>query len=215
MKSVLLIGLDNFGIMIAKQLHDLGHEVLAIDKDENKVNAVLPIVTDAQIGDTTKEVFLRSLGINNFDVCIVAIGNDFQSSLETTSLLKDLGGKLVIARADTDIQTKFLLRNGADNVINPEKQMAEWTAVTYTSNRILDYIRLDDKNAIYEVAVPKDWAGKSIGQIDVRKKYGINIIVIKSNDKLISSFTPDTVLKRDQTILVLGEDKVLKKYFKE
>ena len=125
MKSILLIGLNRFGSLLAKQLYDLGHQIMAVDKDEARVNEILPLVTDAQIGDSTNEAFLRSLGVNNYDVCIVAIGGDFQSSLETTSLLKELGGKLVVSRADRDVQTKFLLRNGADEVINPEKQIAE------------------------------------------------------------------------------------------
>ncbi len=214
MKSILLIGLSNFGRLVAKQLSDLGHEVLAIDRDEERVNAVLPYVTDAQIGDSTNEVFLESLGINNFDVCIVAIGNDFQSSLETTSLLKELGGKLVVSRADREVQAKFLLRNGADEVINPEKQIAEWAAIRYSSDHILDYIRLDEGHAIFEVTVPKDWIGKSVGQIDIRKKYGINILAVKNNGDMNLSVTPETVLNEHKTMLVLGDRKALQKCFK-
>ena len=156
MKSILLIGVNNFGTMIAKKLHELGHQVLAVDRDERRINAILPIVTDAEIGDSTNEAFLSSLGINNFDVCIVTIGSDFQSSLETTSLLKELGGNHVVSRADREVQAKFLLRNGADEVINPEKQVAEWAAIRYASNHILDYISLGDNHAIYEVSVPDE-----------------------------------------------------------
>lgn len=214
MKSILLVGLNNFGQLIAKQLHELGHEVLAIDRDEERVNAVLPFVTDAQIGDSTNKLFLDTLGVNNFDACIVAIGNDFQSSLETTSLLKELGGKLVVSRADREVQAKFLLRNGADEVINPEKQIAEWAAIRYSSDHILDYIRLDDSHAIYEVTVPKDWIGKSIGQIDIRKKYGINILAVKDNGNMNLSVTPETVLDEHKTMLVLGDSKALQKCFK-
>ncbi|MBQ8329618.1 MAG: TrkA family potassium uptake protein [Lachnospiraceae bacterium] len=214
MKSILLIGINNFGTMIAKQLHDLGHQVLAVDRDEARINAILPLVTDAQIGDSTNETFLRSLGINNFDVCIVTIGSDFQSSLETTSLLKELGGRLVVSRADREVQAKFLLRNGADEVINPEKQIAQWAAIRYTSNHILDYINLDDDHAIYEVSVPKDWIGKSIGQIDIRKRYGINILAIKENGKMNLSVTPETILNENKTMLVLGERKSMQKCFK-
>ena len=214
MKSILLIGINNFGTMIAKQLHDLGHQVLAVDQDEARINAILPFVTDAQIGDSTNEAFLRSLGINNFDVCIVTIGSDFQSSLETTSLLKELGGRLVVSRADREVQAKFLLRNGADEVINPEKQIAQWAAIRYTSNHILDYINLDDDHAIYEVSVPKDWIGKSIGQIDIRKRYGINILAIKENGKMNLSVTPETILNENKTMLVLGERKSMQKCFK-
>lgn len=214
MKSILLIGINNFGTMIAKQLHDLGHQVLAVDRDEARINAILPLVTDAQIGDSTNETFLRSLGINNFDVCIVTIGSDFQSSLETTSLLKELGGRLVVSRADREVQAKFLLRNGADEVINPEKQIAQWAAIRYTSDHILDYINLDDDHAIYEVSVPKDWIGKSIGQIDIRKRYGINILAIKENGKMNLSVTPETILNENKTMLVLGKRKSMQKCFK-
>ena len=214
MKSILLIGINNFGTMIAKHLHDLGHQVLAVDRDEARINAILPLVTDAQIGDSTNETFLRSLGINNFDVCIVTIGSDFQSSLETTSLLKELGGRLVVSRADREVQAKFLLRNGADEVINPEKQIAQWAAIRYTSDHILDYINLDDDHAIYEVSVPKDWIGKSIGQIDIRKRYGINILAIKENGKMNLSVTPETILNENKTMLVLGKRKSMQKCFK-
>ena len=214
MKSILLIGLNHFGTMIAKQLHDLGHQVLAVDRDEARVNAVLPIVTDAQIGDSTNEAFLRSLGINNFDVCIVTISTDFQSSLETTSLLKELGGKLVVSRADREVQAKLLSKNGADEVINPEKLIAEWAAIRYASSHILDYIRLDDDHAIYEVSVPKEWVGKSIGHIDIRKRYGISIMAIKKDGKMTLSVTPETILGGDITMLVLGGRKAMQKCFR-
>ena len=214
MKSILLIGINNFGTMIAKELRDLGHQVMAVDRDEARINAVLPLVTDAQIGDSTNEAFLRSLGINNYDVCIVTIGSDFQSSLETTSLLKELGGKLVVSRADREVQAKFLLRNGADEVINPEKQIAAWAAIRYGSNHILDYISLDDDHAIYEVSVPAEWIGKSIKQIDIRKRYGINIMGVKENKKMNLTVTPETVLWENMTMLVLGDRKSMQKCFK-
>lgn len=213
MKSVLLIGLGRFGKHMALKLNELNHQVMAIDKKEELVNAVLPFVTNAQIGDSTNEDFLKSLGVNNYDMCIVAIGNDFQSSLETTSLLKDLGAKLVISRAARDIQAKFLLRNGADQVIYPEKQVANWAAVRYSADHILDFIEIDDNYAIFEVTTPDAWIGKSIAQIDIRKKFGINIIAIKQGNKLNLTVTPDMVLKEDQTMLVLGEAKNIQKCF--
>ena len=214
MKSILLVGVNNFGVMIANHLHRLGHEVLAVDRVEDRVNAVMPIVTDARIGDSTNERFLKSLGINNFDVCIVTISKDFQSSLETTSLLKELGGKLVVSRADRDDQEKFLLRNGADEVINPEKLIAEWAAIRYASDYILDYIRLDKEHAIYEVSVPKEWAGKSIGQIDIRKRYGINIMALREEGETMLTVMPETVLNPNKTMLVLGDRKAMHKCFK-
>lgn len=214
MKSILLIGVNRFGSLLANQFSKLGHEIMAIDKNEDRVNAILPVVTDAQIGDSTNEMFLRSLGVNNFDVCIVTIGSDFQSSLETTSLLKELGGKMVVSRADRDVQAKFLLRNGADEVINPEKQIAQWAAIRYGSEHVLDYLKLDDDHAIYEVPIPRDWLGKSIGTIDIRKKYGINILAVKESGKTNLSVTPETVLSGDKTLLVLGKQKAIEKCFR-
>ena len=214
MKSILLIGINNLGTMIAKQLYDLGHQVLAVDRNEDRINAILPIVTDAQIGDSTNEAFLRSLGINNFDVCIVTIGSDFQSSLVTTSLLKELGGKLVVSRADREVQEKLLLRNGADEVINPEKQLAKWAAIRYGSNHILDYISLDNDHAIYEVAVPREWIGKSVGQIDIRKRFGINIIAVTQNGRMNLAVTSETILNENVTMLVLGDRRSMQKCFK-
>ena len=214
MKSILLIGLSNFGVLLTKQLYELGHQLMAVDLDESRINAILPIVTDAQIGDGTNADFLKSLGLNNYDICVVAIENDFQSSLETTSLLKELGAKFVVSCADREVQAKFLLRNGADEVINPEKQVAEWAAIRYTANRILDYVKLDEDHAIFEVPVPKDWAGKSIGELDIRKKYSINMLGVKENGKLNLSITADTVLHENVTLLVLGEQKRLQKCFR-
>ena len=214
MKSVLLIGLGRFGKHIAMKLNELNHEVMAIDKKEELVNAVLPFVTNAQIGDATNEDFLESLGVNDYDICIVAIGNDFQASLETTSLLKDLGAKFVISRASRDIQAKFLLRNGADQVIYPEKQVANWAAVRYSGDHILDFIEIDDKYAVFEVTTPENWVGKSIAQIDVRKKYGINIIAVKQSNILNLTVTPDMILKEDETMLVMGEAKDIQKCFR-
>ena len=166
-KSILLIGLGRFGRHMAVKLNELGHEVLAVDSDEEKINDIADIVTNAQIGDSTNIQFLKRLGIDNFDVCIVTISGDFQSSLETTSLLKELGAKKVISRAERDGQAKFLLRNGADEIVYPEKQLAYWTATRYTSDHIMDYIEIDNEHAIFEVAIPKEWIGKSILEIDI------------------------------------------------
>lgn len=214
MKNILLIGLGHFGKHIAMELNQLGHEVMAIDNDEEKVNDVLPYVTSAQIGDSTDSDFLESLGIRNFDVCIVTMSGNFQNSLETTSLLKELGAGFVVSAAKRDVQEKFLLRNGADRVVYPEKQMAKWTAIRYTSDHILDYIEVDDSYAIFEVQVPDNWIGKSIGRIDIRKKYNINILALKEYGKMNMAITPDTVLTNNISLLVLGDYKSLQKCFK-
>ena len=214
MKNVLLIGAGHFGRHIAMQLSQLGHQVMALDTDEERINDILPFVTKAQIGDSTNAELLRSLGIRNFDVCFVTISGNFQNSLETTSLLKELGAKYVVSRAERDVQAKFLLRNGADNVIYPEKQMAIWAAKRYTADHIFDYIEIDKQHAIFEVEVPKAWVGKSIGTLDVRKKFGINILGIKRLGKTDVSITPDTILSEDITMLALGEYKALQKCFR-
>lgn len=212
-KSILLIGMGRFGKNIALKLNELGHEVMAVDHDEERINSVLKYVTNAQIGDSTNEEFLRSLGVDNYDVCIVAIAGDFQSSLETTCLLKELGARKVVSRAERDVQAKFLLRNGADEIVFPEKQLATWLAIRYSADHILDYIEIDSSCSIVEVDVPKAWLGKSILQIDIRRKYNINIIAIKENGKINVSVTPETILTEDKTLLVLGEDKTLQKCF--
>ena len=173
MKNILLIGLGRFGRHIALQLNKLGHEVMAVDINEERVNESLTIVTNAQIGDSTNTEFLRSLGIGNFDVCIVTIGGNFQNSLETTSLLKELGAKLVVSRAERDVQEKFLLRNGADEVIYPEKQVANWAAIRYTADHIRDYIEVDEGHAIFEVEVPEGWIGKTIGKKSIQPAHKI------------------------------------------
>ena len=213
-KTILLIGLGRFGLHIAKKLYELGHEVMAVDVNEERINQAVPYVTDAQIGNSTNEEFLKSLGINNFDLCIVTISDDFQSSLETTSLLKELGAKKVVSRAERDGQAKFLLRNGADEIVYPEKQLASWMAIKYSADHILDYIKIDNEHAIFEVSVPKDWIGKTIGEIDIRKKYGINILGIKDGKKLNVNVTPSQILSLELSLLVIGDYNKLKKCFK-
>ena len=214
MKNILLIGLGRFGKHIALQLNKLGHEVMAVDSNEERVNEILPIATNAQIGDSTNAEFLKSLGIGNFDVCIVTIGGNFQNSLETTSLLKELGAKLVVSRAERDVQEKFLLRNGADEVIYPEKQVANWAAIRYTADHIRDYIEVDEAHAIFEVEVPEGWIGKTVGELDIRRKYSINIMATKENGKINMAVSPDTVLTDNITLLVLGAYKELQKCFR-
>lgn len=213
MKSILLIGLGRFGKHIAIKLHELNHEVLAIDKREERVDEVLPYVENAMIGDGTNEEFLKMLGIGNFDVCIVAIGNDFQGSLETTSLLKELGARMVVARAAKEVQAKFLLKNGANEIVYPEKQLAAWTAIRYSADNIFDYIELNSEYAIFEIAVPNAWIGKTIGQIDIRKAYSINIMAIKKEGKMEMNITPDTMLIENETMLVLGKSRDIQKCF--
>ena len=214
MKIILLIGLGRFGRHIAIHLSQLGHDIMAIDTDEERVNDILPFVTNAQIGDSTNPDFLKSLGIGNFDICFVTISGSFQNSLETTSLLKELGGKLAISRAERDVQEKFLLRNGADKVIYPEKQVAKWASIRYTDDHILDYMEVDASHAIFEVEVPEEWTGKTVGGLDIRKRYNINILAVKNEGEFNIAISPDTYLEENSKLLVLGEYRALQKCFR-
>ena len=213
MKSILLIGLGRFGRHIAIKLDELNHQVMAVDNNESRVEAVLPYVRNAQIGDATNEDFIRSLGVRNFDVCIVAIGDNFQSSLETTSLLKELGAKMVVSRAAGDVHAKFLLRNGADEVVYPEKQLASWTAIRYSADHIFDYVELDEEHGIFEISIPDAWIGKTVGELDIRKKYNVNIMALRCNGVLDMNIASETLLGDDQTMLVLGNIKNIQKQF--
>ena len=214
MKSVLLIGLGRFGQHVARKLYELDHQVMAVDLDEERVEATLPYVTNAQIGDSTNEDFLMSLGVGNFDLCIVALGDDFQSSLETTSLLKELGAKLVVSRAARDVHAKFLLRNGADHIVYPTKQVAQWTAIRYTSDHIFNYVELDEDNAIVEVSVPDEWVGKTVGNLDIRRRSGVNVLGIKREGRPLDiAVSSNTVLTRDENLLVMGSNKAIQKCF--
>ena len=214
MKTVLLIGLGRFGRHVARRLYDLDHQVLAVDSNEDCVNRVLPFVTGAQIGDSTNPTFLAALGVKEFDVCIVAIGDDFQSSLETVALLKELGARKVIALAATGTQEKFLLRNGADEVVYPEKQLASWVAVRCTSDHLLDYIELDGDYSLYELAVPERWEGKTLLELDLRKKYGINVLGVRKSGKLDMNVRPETVFGGTMSVLLLGNDRAVQRCFR-
>ena len=213
MKTILVIGAGEFGSHLAKHLSELKCEVMVVDIDENRINAILPHVTNALIGDATSEDFLKTLGVGNYDICFVTLGNLFQQSLEATSLLKELGAKKVISRATNDVQMKFLLRNGADEAIYPEKQMAFRVATRFASDNILDFVQLDSDHLIYELKIPTEWYGKTLQQIDVRRKYSINILTIKRNERVIMP-AADTEFKEDDVVLAIGDMKDLKKCFK-
>ena len=212
MKSVLLIGLGRFGRHMAQRLHDLHHEVLAVDMNEDRVNAALPYVTNAQIGDATNEQFVASLGVRNFDLCVVTVGDNFQSSLEATALLKEYGAPFVVARATRDVHAKFLLRNGADDVIYPEKQMGSWAAVRYTADHIFDYIKLTPEYSIFETAVPTAWIGKTVVELAVRQKYRINILATRREEKLEPLPGPTHCFSADETMFILGANKDVEKF---
>ena len=213
MKSVLIIGAGQFGCHVAKKMSELRCEIMAVDLDEKRVNEILPYVTGAQIGDATNADFLNSLGVRNYDVCVVTVGEDFLSSLQITALLKELGGKMILSRAKNDVQEKFLLRNGADEVVYPEKQSARRIAVKLSSDAILDFIELDEDHSIYEMAMPKDWVGKNLIQLDIRRKYNLNVMSIKRGGKVILPL-PNEPMTPDDVLYIVGDMKDLRKCFK-
>ena len=211
MKSVLLVGLGRFGKNTAIKLKELKHEVMALDIIEERVSDALPYVSNALIGDATNQKFLETLGIRDYDLCIVTIGDNFQASLVATSLLKEMGAKKVISRASSDVQTKLLLRNGADDVVYPEQQVAEWTAVRYSSDHIFDYLSIEDGYSIAEIDVPIKWIGKTIGELDVRKKYKLNVMAVKIDDKINMQMDNNTLFSGTERLLVLGRDSDIQK----
>lgn len=207
MKSILVIGIGRFGKHLALKFARLGNEVLAVDKEEARVSEVCEAVTAARIGDCKDENVLRELGVNNFDLCFVCTSSDFQSSLEVTSLLKELGAKYVISKADRDIHAKFLLRNGADEVIYPERDMARRTAIRLNARKALDYIELAPDYAIFEIRLPEGWAGKTIRELAVRTRYGVNVIATKEGGRILPLTHADHVFRPDEHLLIAGSQR--------
>ena len=214
MKQVLLIGLGRYGQNIAVRLNEMGHQVMAVDKDEKRVNAILDIVTNAQIGDSTDREFLESLGVRNFDYVIIAIAGDFESSMITTVMVKELGAPNVLSRASNEIQEQLLKKNGADVVIYPEKIVGIWTANRYVSEHVLDYFDLADGYSIYEILMPDSWVGKTLASMDIRSKYGINILAVRSGEHLNVTMDPNEKFVKSQSLLVLGKSENVHRCFK-
>ncbi len=215
MKSVLVIGMGRFGRHLATKFAELKNEVMIIDKIEERVNEMAPIVTTAEIGDCTNPEVLNSIGVGNFDVCFVCIGSNFQSSLEVTSLLKELGGKYVVSKAGREIQAKFLLRNGADEVIYPEKDLAEKSAIRFSANHVFDYIELTNEYSIFEILPLQSWLGKTIAEVSIRVKYQMNILAVKVNGELFPLPTADHVFKDDEHLIVAGKKNEMVKFLKK
>ena len=214
MKSILIIGLGRFGRHMAKKFSEQNNDVMAIDINEERINNVLSVVTNALIGDATNEQFMETIGVRDFDLFVVAIGDNFQSSLETTALLKDLGAKFVLARASRDVHAKFLLRNGADDVIYTEKETAERLAVKYGSDNIFNYIELNDEYSIYEIAVPSSWLNKSILKVNVRSKYGISILATKQGNNIYPLPKPEHVFTDSESLMILGKNEDVSRFIK-
>jgi len=211
MKSFLVIGMGRFGRHLAARMLHLGNDVMIVDEDSEIINELSSNFTDAFVGDCRNEVVLGSLGINNFDVCFVTIGENFQSSLEITSLLKELGAKRVVSKTNRDIQAKFLLKNGADEVVNPEKEMAERLAIRYNANKIFDFVELTPDFSIFEIPIFEHWVGKSVSELEIRNKYEINIIAVRQGNGLKPLPGSKHVFAAGEHIIVAGKIDVVTK----
>lgn len=215
MKSILIIGMGKFGHHLCENLLECGNDVMIVDREESKVADLVYKVTKVQIGDCTNPQVVKSLGVDNFDIVVICIGSNFQSSLEITSLVKEMGGKRVISKANRDVHAKFLLKNGADEVIYPDRDIAEKVAREYTADSIFDYIELDETHSIYEIAMIPHWIGKTIRDLDVRKKYGINIIGIKTKEGMNLVPSPDHIFAKEDHMMVIGEQDAVEKLLKK
>lgn len=212
MASVLLIGLGKFGRTLGEQLIEMGDEVMIVDKDESKINPIASKYTNALIANCMNEESLASMDIPSFDICVVAIGDDFQSSLEITSILKDLGAKRIVSKATTDIQRKFLFRAGADEVIYPDRDVAEKLAVRINSKNIINFIDIDDTYAIFEISLPEPWTGKKLIDVNPRANYGINILTIKKESHVIASLNGDYMFEAKDQLVVFGNTQQILKF---
>ncbi|MEA4847446.1 MAG: TrkA family potassium uptake protein [Clostridiaceae bacterium] len=205
MKSILVIGIGRFGRHLSHKLIELGNEVMVVDIEEENLREFLPVAASVQIGDCTKEEVLHSLGVGNFDLCFVCMGSNFQNSLEITSLLKDLGAKHVISKASRDIHAKFLLRNGADEVIDPERDIAEKLAVRYSADNLFNYFELTRDVSLYEINPADNWIGKSIKEVNFRVKYNVSILATKVEDKISPLPSADHVFRPEEHLIVMGK----------
>lgn len=213
MKSFLVIGMGKFGKHMCHNLAELGNEIMAVDEIEEKVEDVIDIVTSGKIGDCTKKDVLQSFGVNNFDACLVCIGDNFQSSLEITNNLAELGAKQVISLASTDIHAKFLLRNGADRVIYPERDMAGRVAFSISNDSIFDHVKLSDEYSIMEIKAMKSWVGKNVIESNIRAKYHINVLAVKDAVGKVHMLRAEYKFNEDDHVIIMGKQDEIEKLF--
>lgn len=211
MKSILIIGLGHFGRHMAQKFIENGHEVMAVENSEERADAAVGLIQQILIGDARDERFMESLGISNFDLAVIAIGDSFQTVLEITVLLKDLGCKYIVARASRDVHRKLLLRNGADYVSYAEREIAERLAIRFGANNIFDYVELTPEIGIYELSVPDSWVGKSMVDLSIRTKYQVSVLATKKNEEIFPLPHPSHVFEEDESVMVMGTLESIKK----
>ncbi len=210
MKSILVIGMGKFGHYLARSLANKGNQIMIVDKDETKMSDLLDVVTSAKIADCTRREVLSTLGVGEFDRCVVCVTDDFQSSLEITDLLIELGARHVTALAATDIQEKFLYRIGAQRVIHPDRDIANRLAIKLSHDSVLDYIAVSGDFSIYELMPPKKWTERSIAELKVRAKWGITVLAIRQGEKIVM---PDATycFQSDEPMIVMGREEDIRR----
>jgi len=206
-KSILVIGMGRFGRNLAMKMQELGNSVMVVDIKTQLEQDISYLFNDYLIGDCTNENVLGAIGVGNFDICFVTIGKNFEASIVVTSLLKTYGAKHIVTKTDRDIQKDVLKKVGADEVVYPDKDFAEKLAVRYNSDKIFDYMELPGDYSIYEIAVPKNWIGKQIVTLDVRRKYEVNILAIKNNTALQPVPDSDYTFKEGDEMIVMAKEK--------
>ncbi|MEC2057596.1 TrkA family potassium uptake protein [Peribacillus psychrosaccharolyticus] len=214
-KEFVVIGLGRFGGSIVKALAEEGMEVLAIDLDEDRVNEYAMIASHAVVGDTTDENVLKSLGIRNFDHVIVAIGDNIQSSILTTLMLKELGIGNITVKAQNDYHEKVLRKIGADHVVHPERDMGKRIAHKIVSTNVLDYLELSDEHSIVEIVASDKMIGNSIIDLDIRARFGINIVAVKRGKEIIVSPQAGDIIQKDDILIVIGTDTDINRFEKK
>jgi trk system potassium uptake protein len=214
-KEFVVIGLGRFGGSIVRSLTDQGMEVMAIDHDEDKVNEFSSIASHAVVADSTDESVLKSLGIRNFDHVIVAIGDDIQSSVLTTLMLKEIGVKKITVKAQNDYHEKVLRKIGANQVVHPERDMGRRIAHNIISNNVLDYLELSDEHSIVEIVASERLSGNSLIDLDIRAQFGINIVAIKREKDIIVSPQADEQIRVGDILIVIGADTDINRFEKK
>lgn len=211
MKSFLIIGMGSLGNHLCEELSKNNCEIMLADIDPLKLETTYSEVVSARVCDCTKREVLESLGVEDFDVCFVCIEDYFQACLEITDLLKELGAKKVYSTANRKIEEKFLLKNGADRIIYPERDICRKIAGIECSQHVFDYINVADDYSIFEIEPLKKWLGKTVMELDFRNRYNLNIIAYKTDGKIVPFFNADYTFKENEHLLVLGNARELEK----
>ncbi|MBR3691189.1 MAG: TrkA family potassium uptake protein [Clostridia bacterium] len=215
MKSFLIIGIGKFGYYLCRELSARGCNIMAADMNEEALTDVLPYVVSAKIGNCTRPDVLKTFGVDNYDACIVCIDEDFQNSLQVTALLSEMGARRVVSFASTEVQAKFLRRNGADRVIFPEEAVAERLAVSLSSDSILDQFELSDELSVFEIQTPAAWVGKSVLELNIRARYGISVLATKRDDRAKMLNNPNYVFNSVDSLMVMGSEGDIRRIDRE